>query len=59
VSIHARAWRATFDEASTAVVMEFQFTPARGGRRAALTTATATSTVSIHARAWRATAENC
>ena len=34
VSIHARAWRATVAASASFAVLVFQFTPARGGRRA-------------------------
>ena len=55
VSIHARAWRATQQpEGATDNYIEFQFTPARGGRHLHAVDH-AILDVSIHARAWRAT----
>ena len=55
VSIHARAWRATYHSISLMPIVEFQFTPARGGRPTQTILIPKSRLVSIHARAWRAT----
>jgi len=55
VSIHARARRATFTTPEEGSAIEFQSTPARGGRHNDAQELTPGDRVSIHARARRAT----